>query len=357
LVPIGRRAFLKHPLSCKRKSAAFNVFWRDPVKLPHRRQFLHLAAGAAAMPALPHIARAQAYPTRPVHILVGLAAGGPTDTAARVMAEWLSQQFKQQFIVENRTGMGGNLANQAVFSSPPDGHTLVFTGPNSTISAALYKKLPFNLLQDSVAVGSMTRLPNIMVVPASLPIKTVKEFIDYAKAHPGELSMASSGVGASPHLSGELFKFMTNIDMVHVPYRGSAAAYPDLISGKVHLLFDNLGGPVLQLMHSGQLRALGVTSASRWGSLPDMPAIAETVPGYEVVIWYGMLARRNTPSDIVEALNRSINAALSDPKVLAHIVEGGGQPMRMTTAEFGKFIRDDVEKWRKVVEFAKISAD
>jgi tripartite-type tricarboxylate transporter receptor subunit TctC len=185
----------------------------------------------------------------------------------------------------------------------------------------------------------------------------VKEFIDYAKSHPGELSMASSGVGASPHLSGELFKFMTNIDLVHVPYRGSAAAYPDLISGKVHVLFDNLGGPVLQLMQSGKLRALGVTSASRWRSLPDMPVIAETVPGFEVVIWYGMLARRNTSSDIVEALNRSINLALTDSKVLAHIIEGGGQPMRMTPAEFDKFIRDDVEKWRKVVEFAKISAD
>src|SRR5215467_320923 len=231
------------------------------MKLSHRRQFLHLAAGTVAMPFVSRTGWAQAYPTRPVHILVGLAAGGPTDTAARVIAEWLSQQFKQQFIVENRTGMGGNLANQAVFSSPPDGHTLLFTGPNSTISAALYKKLPFNFLQDSIAVGSMTRLPNIMVVPASLRITTVREFIDYAKSHPGELSMASSGVGASPHLSGELFKFMANVDMVHVPYRGSAAAYPDLITGKVHVLFDNLGGPVLELTRSGKLRALAVTSA------------------------------------------------------------------------------------------------
>ena len=324
---------------------------------PARRQFLHLTASAAVLPVLPHAARGQAYPTRPVHILVGLAAGGPTDTAARVMAEWFSQQFKQQFIVENRTGMGGNLANQAVFSSLPDGHTLLFTGPNTTISTALYKKLPYNLFQDSTAVGSMMRFPNIMVVPPNLPIKTVKELIDYAKARPGELSLASSGVGASPHLSGELFKFMTNIDMVHVPYRGSSAVYPDLISGKVHMLFDNLSGPVLQLIQSGQLRALGVTSASRWESLPDMPAIAETVPGYEVTIWYGMFAPRSTSPEIVEALNRSINAALGNPQVLARIVEGGGRPMPMTIAEFGKFVRDDVEKWRKVVEFAKISAD
>src|SRR5262245_38520712 len=326
------------------------------MKLP-RRKFLHLAAGVAALPAVSRLARAQAYPARPVHILVGLAAGGPTDTAARVIAEWFSQQFKQQFIVENRTGMGGNLANQAVFSAPPDGYTLLFTGPNTTISAALYKKLPFNLLQDSTAIGSMVRLPNIMVVPANLPIKSVKEFVDYAKAHPGELSMASSGVGASPHLSGELFKFMTNINMVHVPYRGSAAVYPDLISGKVDMLFDNLSGPVLQLIQSGQLRALGVTSARRWESLPDMPAIAETVPGYEVSIWYGVFAPRNTSSEIVQVLNRSINAALGDSKVLARIAEGGGRPMPMTLAEFGEFVRDDVEKWRKVVEFAKISAD
>jgi tripartite-type tricarboxylate transporter receptor subunit TctC len=326
------------------------------MKLP-RRKFLHLAASAVALPALSRITLAQAYPSRPVHIFVGLAAGGPTDTAARVLAEWLSQQLKQQFIVENRTGMSGNLANQAAFSSPPDGHTLLFTGPNTTISAALYKKLPYDLFQDSIAVGSMMRFPNIMVVPPNLPIKTVKEFIDYAKSHPGELSMASSGVGASPHLSGELFKFMTNIDTVHVPYRGSAAVYPDLISGKVHVLFDNLSGPVLQLIQSGQLRALGVTSARRWESLPDMPAIAETVPGYEVSIWYGMFAPRNTSPEIVQALNRSINAALGDSKVLARIAEGGGRPMPMTLAEFGEFVRDDVEKWRKVVEFAKISAD
>jgi tripartite-type tricarboxylate transporter receptor subunit TctC len=322
-----------------------------------RRTFLHLAAGAAALPAAARLARAQAYPSRPVHMLVGLAAGGPTDVAARMLAEWLSQQFGQQFVVENRTGMGGNLANQVALAAPPDGHTLLFTGPNATISASLYKKLPFNFLQDSVAIASMMRFPNLMVVPPSLPVRTVQEFIDYARARPGQLSMASSGVGASPHLSGELFKFMTKIEMVHVPYRGSSAAYPDLITGKVHLFFDNLSGPALELIRSGQLRVLGVTAANRWESLPDVPAIAETVPGYDVAIWYGLFAPKGTAPDVVAALSRSVNAGLSDAKLLSRIAEGGGAPMRMSPAEFGQFVKDDTEKWRKVIEFAGISAD
>ena len=325
------------------------------MKLP-RRGFLQAASGALALAAVPR-AWAQAYPNRPVHIVVGLAAGGGTDVAARIIAEWLSQQFGQQFVVENRTGMGGNLANQAVISAPPDGHTLLFTGPNSTISVALYKKLPFNFLQDMVPVAAMMRFPNLMVVPPSLPVKTVREFIDYAKAHPGALSMASSGVGASPHLSGELFKFMTKIDMVHVPYRGSSAAYPDLMTGKVHVLFDNLGGPVLELVRGGKLRALGVTTATRWELLPDVPAVAETVPGYEVNIWYGMFASRKTPQQVVEALHKAVNAGLADPGVKARIVEGGGVPMPMSLAEFGKFVTDDIEKWRKVVEFAGVSVE
>ena len=302
-------------------------------------------------------ASAQTYPGRPVHILVGLAAGGGTDVAARVIAEWLSQQFNQQFVVENRTGMGGNLANQVLINSAPDGHTLVFTGPNSTISAALYKKLPFNFLRDTMPVAAMMRFPNLMVVPTSLPVTSVAEFIAYAKAHPGELSLASSGVGASPHLSGELFKFMAKIDLVHVPYRGSAAAYPDLMTGKVHVLFDNLGGPVLELVRGGKLRALGVTTAQRWPLLPDIPAIAETVPGYQVDIWYGMYAPRATPAPIVAALNKAVNAGLDDAHVKARIAEGGGLPMPMTPAEFGQFTLDDIEKWRKVVEFAGVSAD
>jgi tripartite-type tricarboxylate transporter receptor subunit TctC len=324
------------------------------MRFPDRRQFLHLAAGAAAMPT---VARAQAYPARPVHLILGLAAGGPTDVAARALAEWLSQQFGQQFVVENRTGVGGSLANQAVFSAPPDGYTLLFAGPTTTIAAVLYKKQPLNVLHDTAPIATMSRFPNVMVVPPSLPVKTVREFIDYAHAHPGQLSMASSGVGASPHMSGELFKFMAKIDLVHVPYRGSSAAYPDLMTGKVHVLFDNLSGPVLELMHSGKLKALGVTSAERWPAMPDLPAIAETVPGYDVIIWYGVFGPKGTPPEIVAALNKSINAGLADPKMVARIAEGGGVPMAMTPAELDKFVRDDVEKWRQVVEFAKIAVD
>jgi tripartite-type tricarboxylate transporter receptor subunit TctC len=321
-----------------------------------RREFFQ---GAAAMGALAMSGQpvAQAYPGRPVHILVGLAAGGPTDVAARVIAEWLSQKLGQQFVVENRTGMGGNLANQALINSPPDGYTLLFSGPTSTISASLYKKLPFNFVRDTVPVAAIMRFPNLMVVPTSLPVTSVAEFIAYAKAHPGELSLASSGVGASPHLSGELFKFMTKVDLVHVPYRGSAAAYPDLMTGKVHVLFDNLSGPVLELVRGGKLRALGVTSAQRWPATPDIPAIAETVPGYQVDIWYGMYAPRATPAPIVAALNAAVNAGLEDAHVKARIAEGGGLPMPMTPAEFGQFTLDDIEKWRKVVEFAGVSAD
>jgi len=301
-------------------------------------------------------ARAQAYPTRPVHLIVGLAAGGGTDLVARIMAERLWQHFGQQFVVENRTGMAGNLASQFVLSSPPDGHTLLFTGAATTISAAIYKTLPFNFLQDSVPVGGVMRFPNLMVVPPSLPVKTVQDFIDYAKANPGKLSMASSGVGASPHLSGELFKFMTKIEMVHVPYRGSAAVYPDLMAGNVHVLFDNLAGSI-GLARSGKLRALGVTSAKRWDSLPDIPAIAETVPGYEVNVWYGIVAPKNTPPLVVAALSTAIDAALADPKIIMRFAEAGGLPMPMSPDELGKFMAEDTEKWRKVAAFAGISAE
>ena len=254
-----------------------------------RREFLYLAAGAAALPAVSRRASALDYPARPVRIIVGLAAGGPTHSVARLMAQWLSEHLSNQFVVENRTGAGGTLATETVVNAPADGYTLLFAGPTVTISASLYKKMS-NVLDELAPIGIVMRVPNIMVVTPSLPVKTVKEFIDYAKANPGHLSMASSGVGASPHLSGEYFKFMAKIDMVHVPYRGSAAAYPDLMSGKVDVLFDNLGGPVLQMVRAGQLRALGVTSAQRWPLLPDMPAIAETVPGYDVNVWYGMFA-------------------------------------------------------------------
>jgi tripartite-type tricarboxylate transporter receptor subunit TctC len=322
-----------------------------------RRRFLHLATAAGALAALPGAARAQAYPARTVRILIGLAAGGPTDVAGRILAEWLSQHLGQQFIVENRTGMGGNLAAQAMVAAAPDGYTLMFTGPNVTISASLYKKLPYDLLRDTVPVGAMMRIPDIMVIPPSLPVHSVAEFIDYAKANPGKLTMASSGVGASPHLAGELLKSLTGIDMLHVPYRGSSAVYPDLVSGRVQVFFDNLSGPVLALIHDGKLRALGVTSAARWPSLPDLPAVAETVPGYEVIVWYGIFAPKGTPAAAIAALNKEINAGLADPAVRRRMADIGGEPMPMTPAELDTFVRADIAKWRKVIEFAKISAD
>jgi tripartite-type tricarboxylate transporter receptor subunit TctC len=322
-----------------------------------RRRFLRLAAAAGALAAVPRGASAQAFPSRPVRILVGLAAGGPTDVAARILADWLSQHFGQQFIVENRTGMGGNLAAQALVTSAADGYTLMFTGPNVTISASLYKKLPYDLLRDTVTVGAMMRIPDIMVITPTLPVRSVAELIDYAKANPGKLSFASSGVGASPHLAGELFKSMTGVNMLHVPYRGSSAVYPDLVSGRVQVFFDNLSGTVLGLIHEGKLRALGVTSATRWPSLPDLPAVAETLPGYEVIVWYGVFAPNGTPPAVVDALNKGINAALADPGIRARMADIGGQPMPMTPAELDAFVRADIAKWRKVIEFAKISAD
>ena len=322
----------------------------------HRRAFLHLAAGSAAIVTAPDIALAADYPTRPVRMIVGLAAGGPTDAVARLVAQFLSEHMGNQFAVENRTGAGGTLATETVVNATADGYTLLFAGPTVTISALLYKKLA-NVLDELTPVGIVARAPNIMVVTPSLPVTTVKEFIDYAKANPGQISFASSGVGASPHLSGEYFKFLTKIDMVHVPYRGSAAAYPDLLSGKVQVLFDNLGGPVLQMVRAGTLRALGVTSGQRWPLLPDVPAIAETVPGYEIYVWYALFAPRNTPPAIVTQLNAALKAAVADPKIMARFKDDGGVPTVMTPDELARFLAADEANWRKMVDAAGITAE
>src|SRR6202050_3706177 len=304
-----------------------------------RRAFLHLAAGSATLVALPETATALDYPTRPGRMIVGLAAGGPTECA-----------------VENRTGAGGTLATETVINATPDGYTLLFAGPTVTISALLYKKFA-DVLDQLSPIGLVARAPNIMVVTPSLPVKSVKEFIDYAKANPGQISFASSGVGASPHLSGEYFKFLTKIDMVHVPYRGSAAAYPDLMSGKVQVLFDNLGGPVLQMVHAGTLRALGVTSAERWPLLPDVPAIAETVTGYEIYVWYALFAPRGTPADVVTKLNAALKDAVADPKILARFKDDGGVATAMTPGVLAQFLADDEARWRKMVDAAGITAE
>ena len=272
------------------------------------------------------------------------------------MADWLSADLGQQFVVENRGGSGGNLGAQAMINSPPDGYTLLLVGANNAISASLYKRLPFKFIRDTVPVASIMGLTNIMVVPPSLPVQNVADFIVYATANPGKVSFASSGNGTGIHMAGELFKLMTGIDMIHVPYRGSAGAYPDLMTGKVHVLFDNLPGSI-EFVRTGQLHGLGVTSAKRWDALPEVPAIAETVPGYEVNIVFGISAPKGTPPEIVDILNRSVATALSNPKIKAKLFDLGGIPVPMSPAEFGKFISDETEKWAKVVQFANISVE
>lgn len=308
-----------------------------------------LCAGAAP-------AAAADYPNRPVRWLIGFAAGGPVDIVARIMSQWLSDHLGQQFIVENRAGSGGNIAAAAAVTSAPDGYTLLFVAPNNAISTSLYKKLPFDFIRDTAPVAGIMRLTNLMVVPNALPVKTVQEFIDYCKANPGKVSYASSGNGTSVHMSAELFKALTKVDMIHVPYRGSAIAFPDLISNKVQVIFDNLPS-ALEQTRAGTLRALGVTSPERWPGIPDIPAIAETVPGFASVGFYGISAPKGTPPEIIAILNTAVGEALKDPKLVKQLAEVGGLPMPMRPAEFGKLVADETEKWRKVVEFAGVSVD
>jgi len=300
--------------------------------------------------------RAGNYPDHPVRFINGFTAGGPVDTIARIMAQALSDRLGQQFVVENRAGSGGNIATAAGIVSPPDGYTVIFSGANNAISASLYKHLPFDFMRDTVPVGMFTEVPNMMVVANAMPVKTVQEFIDYCKANPGKISFASSGNGTTVHMSAELFKAMTKCDMLHVPYRGSAMAIPDVISNKVQLIFDNLP-TALEQARGGSLRAIGVTSAKRWPSVPDVPAIAETVPGYEAAVFYGMSVPKGTPGEIVDTLNKAINESLKDPKLVARFADIGGVPTPMTPAEYGKHIANETEKWRKVVEFAGVSVD
>jgi tripartite-type tricarboxylate transporter receptor subunit TctC len=296
------------------------------------------------------------YPDRPVRFINGFAAGGPVDTVARIMADALSEHLGQQFVVENRPGSGGNIATGVAINSTPDGYTLLFSGANNAISASLYKHLNFDFIRDTVPVAMFTQVPNMMLVSKAMPVKTVQEFIDYCKANPGKISFSSSGNGTTVHMSAELFKAMTKCDMVHVPYRGSALAIPDLISNKVQVMFDNLP-TALQQVRGDNLRGLGVTSAQRWPSVPDVPAIAETVPGYESSVFYGMSAPKGTPPEIVAVLNKAVNEVLKDPKLIARFADIGGVPKPMTPEEYGKLIAAETEKWRKVVEFAGVSVD
>jgi tripartite-type tricarboxylate transporter receptor subunit TctC len=309
-----------------------------------------------SLAANPSPSTAADYPNRPVRWVIGFAAGGPVDIVARIMSQWLSDRLGQQFVVENRTGSGGNIAAAAAIGSPPDGYTLLFVAPNNAISTSLYKKLPFDFLRDTVPVASIMQLTNLLVVSNAMPAKTVQEFIDYCKANPGKISYASSGNGTSVHMSAELFKAMTKCEMQHVPYRGSAPAFPDIISDKVQLIFDNLPS-ALEQVRGGTVRALGVTSPKRWPTVPEVPAIAETVPGFESVGFYGISVPKGTPPEVIDVLNKAIGEALKDPKLVARLAEVGGIPKPMTPAEFGKLVADETEKWRKVVEFAGVSVD
>ena len=328
------------------------------MRLP-RRRFLQLAGGAAALPTLPRIARAQAasgtWPARPVRWIVSFAAGGANDTTARVIAQSLTDYFGQQFFVENHTGAGGNVGMEVALHAPPDGYTIAFVTPNNAIAATLYEKLPFNFMRDSVPIAGTMQLTNVIVVNPSLPVHTLTEFIAYAKANPGKINFASGGVGTSPHLSGELFKAMTGINMLHVPYRGGAPAIVDVLAGQVQVLFDNLPGPYAHIK-SGKVRALGVTAAQRVPELPDVPAIGEVVPGYEAKVWYGISAQKGVPAAIVERLNRAVNTVLADPKLQERLAQLGGKPMPMTPAEFGQLVARETDKWGKVIKAAGIKA-
>jgi tripartite-type tricarboxylate transporter receptor subunit TctC len=325
------------------------------MKLP-RRNFLHLAAGAAALPAVSRVARAQAYSTRPVRIIIGFAAGGVVEIVARLIGQSLSERLGQPFIIESRPGAASNIATEAVVRAPPDGYTLLVVSSANAINATLYDKLNFVFLRDIAPIASIIRLPFVMVVNPSVPAKTVPEFIAYAKANPGKLTMASGGIGAATHLAGELFKVMTSVDIVHVPYRGLAASLTDLLGGLVQVTFASVPSSVAYI-EAGRLRALAVTSAKRSEALPDLPTVGEFVPGYETSLWLGLGAPKGTPAEIIDTLNQETNAALTDPKIKARLADLGGTVLPGTPADFGKLIADEIEKWGKVVKFANIKAE
>ena len=321
-----------------------------------RREFLHLAAGAAALPFAPHVARAQVYPTRPVRILVGAAAGGPNDIVARLIGQWLSEHLGQQFIIENRPGGGTNLAVEAVVRSLPDGYTVLLANSSAAINATLYEKLSFNFIRDIAPVGSILRVPQVLEVNPSVPVKTAPEFIAYAKANPGKINMGSGGIGSVAHVGGELFKMMSGVDMVHVPYRGSAPMLTDLIGGQLHGAFDSMPGSIA-FIKAGKLRALAVTTATRSEELPDIPTVGDVLPGYETSTWYGIGAPKNTPAEIINKLNREINAALANPEMKTRITDFGGIVLPGSATDFGRLIAEETKKWGKVIREANIKPE
>jgi tripartite-type tricarboxylate transporter receptor subunit TctC len=325
------------------------------MKLP-RRKFMHLAAGAAALSAVSRIARAQTYPTRPVRLVAPFAASGPADIVARLMGQWLSERLGQQFVVENRPGAGGNNGTEAVVRAPADGYTLLLCGVFNAINATIYDKLNFNFIRDIAPVAGIIRGTYVMVVNPSVPTKSVPEFIAYAKANPGKINMASGGTGTGTHIAGELFKMMASVDLVHVPYRGGGPALNDLLGGQVQVYFPTTVVSI-EYIRAGRLRALAVTAATRSEALPDLPTVGEFVPGYETSVWAGIGAPKATPAEIVDKLNKEINAGLADPKMKARLADLGGTVLPGPPSDFGKLIADETEKWAKVIQFAGIKPE
>jgi tripartite-type tricarboxylate transporter receptor subunit TctC len=330
-------------------------FGGNVMKLP-RRKFLHLAAGAVALPLVSRVAWAQAYPTRPVRLVVGYGAGGGTDITARLIGQWLSERVSQQFVIENRPGAATNIATEAVAKAAPDGYTLLLATAGNAINATLYDKLNFNFIRDIAPVASAIRVPLVMVVNPSFPARTVPEFLAYAKSNPGGISMGSGGAGGPDHMSGELLRMMTGANILHVPYRGLAPALTDLIGGQLQVVFSTIP-PALEYIRTDRLRALAVTTATRFEGAPDIPTMGDFVPGYDTSQWYGIGAPRNTPAEIVDKLNKEINAGLADPKLKVRFADIGGTVIPGSPVDFGKLIADETEKWRKVIKFAGIKPE
>jgi tripartite-type tricarboxylate transporter receptor subunit TctC len=321
-----------------------------------RRIFVRLAAGAAVLLTVSQIAYAQSYPNRPVRLVVGFAPGGGNDITARLMGQWLSERLGQPFVIENRPGAGTNVATEAVVNAAPDGYTILFVAPSAAINATLYEKLNFNFIRDLAPIAGIMRIPNVMVVNPSVPARTVPEFIAYAKANPGKINVASPGVGTSVHLSAELFKMMTGVDMVHVAYKGSAPSLTDLLGGQVQVSFATMPASI-EFIRAGKLRALAVTTATRSPALPEVPTVGEFVPGYEVSTWYGLCARMGTPTEVIDKINKEINAGLADPTLKARLVDLGGVTIAGSPGDFGRLIADETEKWAKVIRAANIKPE
>jgi tripartite-type tricarboxylate transporter receptor subunit TctC len=348
------KASVRKAATLRRRSAIRNTERRLVTQHP-RRRILSLAAGAAALPAVSRIARAQTtYPTRPVRIVVPYGPAGAPDIVSRLMGEWLSERLGQRFIIDDKPGAGGNIGTEVVVRAPPDGYTLLTVATPNAISATLYDQLNFVFLRDIEPIASIVQVPHVMVVHSSVPVRTVPEFIAHAKANPGKLNMASAGIGTTTHMAGELFKAVTGVDLVHVPYRD--LPYSDLITGRVHVYFGTVPSAIGYIKR-GSLRALAVTTATRSELLPDIPAMADFMPEYEASSWIGFGAPKNTPTQIVERLNWEINAAIADPKLKARFADLGAEPLSMTSGEFAQFIAEDTEKWGKVVKFAGIKPE